>query len=89
MAITKVPKAALSAFNTALTAPPPAVAVTTQPIDLSGAARLRLRDVTALLNVSRTTLYEGMDDGRYPKPDGKDGQKLYWRAATIATHLAK
>jgi hypothetical protein len=85
MPITRVPKAALSA----LTAPSPAAPVPLQPIDLSGVARLRVRDVIKLLGIGRMTLYEGMNAGRYPKPDGKDGKMPYWRAATLARFLEK
>jgi hypothetical protein len=47
----------------------------------------------ALFNVSHSTFYDGMDSGRYPKPDGHDkkpGSKAgipYWLTSTARKYL--
>jgi hypothetical protein len=52
-------------------------------IRLDQPGRLRVANVQALLNVSRATLYAGLASGRYPKPDGHDGNMPYWCTETI------
>jgi hypothetical protein len=86
MPVTFVPKAALSAFVASVTAPQP-LTLSTKPVDLSGVARLRVRDVVKLLNVSRATFYEGVRSGRYPKADGYDEKRPFWRAGTLQDFL--
>jgi predicted DNA-binding transcriptional regulator AlpA len=55
--------------------------------ELNAIGRLRAKDVIGLLRVSKSTFYQGVKDGRYPKPDGRDGSMVYWRAETIRTYL--
>jgi predicted DNA-binding transcriptional regulator AlpA len=56
-------------------------------INLDQMGRLRVSHLTALLAVSRSTLYAGIASGRYPEPDGKDGKKPYWLTTTIKAFL--
>lgn len=56
-------------------------------INLDQMGRLRVSHLTALLAVSRSTLYAGIASGRYPDPDGKDGKMPYWLTTTIKAFL--
>jgi predicted DNA-binding transcriptional regulator AlpA len=50
--------------------------------------RLRMRDVTRLLGLSRSTIYNRMKEGTFPQPDGRDGPRvIWWRAGTIKSFL--
>jgi predicted DNA-binding transcriptional regulator AlpA len=57
-------------------------------ISLSQPGRLRVANLMSLFGVSRTTLYAGVNVGRYPKHDGKDGRLPYWNTETIQAWLA-
>lgn len=50
-------------------------------------ARLRVCHFMSLLGVSHSTLYKGLQTGRYPPADGKDGSMPYWRAETVRNFL--
>lgn len=50
-------------------------------------ARLRVSNLLSLLGVSHSTFYKGLKTGRYPSPDGKDGEMPYWRAKTVREFL--
>jgi len=56
-------------------------------ISLSQPGRLRVANMMSLLGISRTTLYAGMNSGRYPEADGKDGRRPYWKAETVRLWL--
>lgn len=56
-------------------------------INLEQMGRLRVSHLTAILAVSRSTLYAGIASGRYPEPDGKDGKMPYWLTTTIKAFL--
>jgi hypothetical protein len=62
-------------------------------ISLNKPGRLRAANMLALFNVSHSTFYDGMDSGRYPKPDGHDkkpGSKAgipYWLTSTARKYL--
>ena len=56
-------------------------------ITLDQPGRLRVSHVLALLSISHSTLYAGIKTGRYPKPDGRDGNIPYWNTATIRALL--
>lgn len=58
-------------------------------ISLLQPGRLRVANLMSLFGVSRTTLYMGIDAGRYPMPDGKDGRLPYWNTETIKKFLDK
>jgi hypothetical protein len=58
-------------------------------IDLSQPGRLRIADVCRVLGVSRTTLYLGVKEGRYPASSGKDGNMPYWNTDVIRVYLDK
>lgn len=58
-------------------------------IALSQPGRLRVANLLSLFAVSRTTLYSGMQTGRYPPPDGKDGRLPYWNTETVRVWLEK
>lgn len=68
-----------------------APAKTTKPqapeISLSQPGRLRVANLMSLFGISRTTLYAGVNSGRYPGPDGKDGRIPYWNTETIRKYL--
>lgn len=55
-------------------------------ISLSEPGRLRSAHVLALCGFRRSTLYNRMSDGTFPKPDGDDGRN-YWNTKTIRTYL--
>ena len=57
-------------------------------ISLFQPGRLRVNNLMSLFGVSRTTLYTGINGGRYPEPDGKDGRIPYWNTETIRVWLA-
>ncbi len=57
-------------------------------ISLAQPGHLRVANLMSLFGVSRTTLYAGVNAGRYPKPDGKDGRLPYWNTETIRAWLA-
>jgi len=56
-------------------------------ISLSQPGRLRVANMMSLFGVSRTTLYAGMNSGRYPEPDGRDGRLPYWNTETARRWL--
>ena len=56
-------------------------------ISLSQPGRLRVANMMSLFGVSRTTLYAGMNSGRYPEADGKDGRLPYWNTETVRRWL--
>lgn len=56
-------------------------------ISLNDAGRLRVANMLAILNISHSTLYEGLKRGRYPSPDGRDGNFPYWKTSTIKSFL--
>lgn len=68
-----------------------APAKTTKPqapeISLSQPGRLRVANLMSLFGIARTTLYSGINSGRYPKPDGKDGRIPYWNTETVRKYL--
>jgi len=55
--------------------------------DLSLPGRLRVSNLMSAFNVSRSTLYSGINSGRYPEPDGKDGRLPYWNNETVRRWL--
>lgn len=56
-------------------------------IDLSQPGRLSVGNMLALFNVSAATFYAGLNSGRYPKPDGYDGRRPFWKTATALAAL--
>jgi len=56
-------------------------------IDLYQPGRLGVAHMLALFNVSRATFYAGTKTDRYPKPDGHDGSKPFWKTATVREFL--
>lgn len=57
-------------------------------IALDQMGRLRVANLLAILNISHSTLYDGLKTGRYPAPDGRDGSFPYWNTSTIRQFLA-
>jgi predicted DNA-binding transcriptional regulator AlpA len=55
------------------------------PLDQPG--RLRFCNVMALLSISHQTVYNRMESGQVPRPDGYDGKRPYWNTATIRVYL--
>jgi hypothetical protein len=56
-------------------------------ISLADVGRLRVANLLAILNISHSTLYAGLKVGRYPPPDGRDGNLPYWMTTTILHFL--
>lgn len=56
-------------------------------IDLNQPGRLRTRHVQAICGISHSTLYNRINAGFFPKPDGKDGGINYWNTLTIKAYL--
>lgn len=56
-------------------------------ISLDQPGRLRVANLMHLLNVSHAHLYKGITCNRYPKPDGYDGRRPYWKTETIREFL--
>lgn len=56
-------------------------------VNLSEPGRLRVAHVMALLGISHSTLYAGIQNGRYPHADGRDGKLPYWNTSTIKSFL--
>jgi len=48
-------------------------------ISLSEPGRLRVAHLMALFAISHSTLYQGIREGRYPQPDGRDGRFPFWK----------
>lgn len=46
----------------------------------------RTADVLGALNISHSNLYERMQCGRFPRPDGNDGRN-YWHTRTVRAFL--
>lgn len=57
-------------------------------VNLNQPGRLRIKHLLALFSVSRASFYNGMKDGRYPKPDGTDGRP-YWKTETVRAALER
>ena len=49
------------------------------PAGLEGDVRVRTGQVMTLYNVSHSTLYQRIRDGRIPKPDGHDCRPFCWQ----------
>ena len=58
-------------------------------ISLDQPGWLKVCHVMSLLHVGHSTLYQGMQSNRYPKPDGKDGNRPYWHTETIRKFLTE
>lgn len=56
-------------------------------ISLDQPGRLRVANLLSILGISHSTLYTGLETGRYPKPDGKDGRMPWWSTTTIRDYL--
>lgn len=56
-------------------------------ISLDQPGRLRAANVFTILGISHSTFYAGIKTGRYPKPDGYDGNMPYWKTETIRLFL--
>jgi predicted DNA-binding transcriptional regulator AlpA len=67
-------------------------ALPTSTIDLNGPGRLRAGHLMTLFSISHSTLYNRINAGRIPKPDGTDGGESggrpFWNASTIKAALA-
>jgi predicted DNA-binding transcriptional regulator AlpA len=56
-------------------------------IDIYQPGRLRTAHVLSLCSISHSSLYNRMNDGSFPRPDGRDGNRNYWRTDTIREFL--
>lgn len=54
---------------------------------ISNLQRLWTKQFAELLNVRGTTLFNGINSGRYPAPDGFDGKRPYWTVSTALKFL--
>lgn len=50
-------------------------------------ARVRINTVTALLAVSKNTIWRRVKSGQFPAP-GKDGGATFWRVGDVRRYLA-
>jgi prophage regulatory protein len=55
-----------------------------QPID----GLLRLPQVLALIPISKSSWWQGVKNGRYPKPIKLNSRTTVWRASNIAAFIA-
>lgn len=55
-------------------------------IDVHKPGRLRTCHVLALGGFCHSALYERMNIGRFPKPDGNDGRN-FWNTSTVCSYL--
>jgi hypothetical protein len=56
-------------------------------IPLEGPGRLRVAHVLSLLSVSHSKFYAGLNSGKYPPADGRDGNFPFWKTSTIKRFL--
>jgi len=56
-------------------------------ISLNQTGWLYVANLMALYGVSHSTIYKRVNAGAYPKPDGRDGTRPYWKTETIKKHL--
>ena len=56
-------------------------------INLNQSGWLYVANLMALYGVSHSTIYKRITQGAYPKPDGRDGGRPYWKTDTIKKHL--
>lgn len=56
-------------------------------IDINQPGRLRTAHVLSLCAISHSSLYNRMKDGTFPSPDGRDGNRNFWRTDTIRDFL--
>lgn len=56
-------------------------------ISLDGPGRLRVAHVLSLLSISHSAFYAGLNSGKYPPADGRDGNFPYWKTSTIKRFL--
>ena len=69
----------------AVTVVPAAVPVAPPPpsINLNLPGRLRVVEVLAVLKISKSCFWDGVNTGRYPKPDYHAGKIPFWKHSTI------
>ncbi len=58
-------------------------------LSLDQPGRVRVGHMLELLSTSHATFYRKMKQGIYPKPDGHDGKRPYWRTDTVRDLLSK
>lgn len=58
-------------------------------IDIFGPGRLRVANLMALLDVSHSTLYKRITEGKVPQPDAWDGRIPFWYTSTILPLVTK
>ena len=58
-------------------------------ISLDQPGRLRVAHLLSVFGVAHSTLYQGIQVKRYPKPDGYDGKMPYWKTETIRVFLER
>ena len=56
-------------------------------ISLDQPGRLRVAHVLSLLGISHSHFYSQKRMGRYPQPDGRDGNMPFWNTATLKAFL--
>jgi len=80
----KVSIAATPAPSQSKTARPPPVRATVDISALHPNALLRLSDVSTLLGISRSTIYNWISNGRFPSPVKVSERAVRWRAEDLA-----
>ena len=58
-------------------------------ISLDQPGRVRVGHLLELLSTSHATFYRRVAEGVYPKPDGYDGKRPYWRTDTVRELLSQ
>lgn len=58
-------------------------------IDMYAPGRVRVANLMALLDVSHSTLYKRIADGKFPEPDDRDGRIPFWYTSTILPLVTK
>jgi predicted DNA-binding transcriptional regulator AlpA len=58
-------------------------------ISLDEPGRVRVGHLLELLSTSHATFYRRVAQGIYPKPDGYDGKRPYWRTDTVKELLSR
>ena len=59
------------------------------PASLGDLARVRVGHLMSLLGIAHSTVYERLDSGAIPPPDGHDGRRPFWRVSTVRAFLEK
>lgn len=57
-------------------------------ISLGQPGRLYTGHLLSIIQVAHSTFHSGVKSGRFPKPDGYDGNRPFWNTETVRVFLA-